>query len=43
MDNHECCDACGEVLNEENFTEGDLGQYCSDGCLEESEWDEPSF
>lgn len=33
------CECCDEVLTKDNVIEGDLGFYCSDGCLEESECD----
>ncbi len=33
------CEYCDKVLTKENLVEGDLGFYCSDGCLEESESD----
>lgn len=31
------CENCDEVMTAETVTEGDLGFYCSDGCLEEAE------
>ena len=31
------CEECDAPLTHENVTEGDLGFYCSDGCLEEAE------
>lgn len=34
------CECCDTQLTDDNLTEGDLGFYCSDGCLEEAEADD---
>lgn len=31
------CEECSRPLTKENVVEGDLGFYCSDGCLEQFE------
>lgn len=31
------CERCSDPLTHENVTEGDLGFYCSEECLEDAE------
>ncbi len=33
------CEWCDEKLTKDNLIEGDLGFYCSEGCMEEVEAD----
>lgn len=33
------CEQCSEELGHDNVVEGDLGFYCSEDCMEDSEWE----
>lgn len=33
------CEQCSEELTYDNVVEGDLGFYCSEDCMEVSEWE----